>query len=131
VADDHLNKTQRTITDPYERGKLLLAGAVGIAKIKAVAVTETARGRNIGGSLLKRCRQVYFHWGYRIIYGQMPPVPGLDAYYRRNGFEVLDEGAGLDLWLVFGVHSHTAGTPAGAPIPHRTGHGDSGDQASH
>jgi hypothetical protein len=36
----------------------------------------------------------------------MPPVPGLDAFYRRNGFDVLDEDAGLDLWVVFGVHSH-------------------------
>jgi hypothetical protein len=59
VADDHLKQTQRTITDPYERGEPLMAGAVGIAKV--------------------------------------------------NGFGVLDEGARLDLWLVFGVHfSHTA-----------------------
>jgi GNAT superfamily N-acetyltransferase len=84
VADDHLKQTQRTITDPYERGKLVMAGAVGEAKIKAVAVTETARGRNIGGSLLKRCRQVCFHCGYVVIYGQMPPVPGPDAFYAAT-----------------------------------------------
>jgi hypothetical protein len=36
----------------------------------------------------------------------MPSVPGLDAFYQRNGFEVLDEGAEFDLWVIFGIHSH-------------------------
>ncbi len=80
----------------------MMAGAIGIAKIKAVAVGESARGRNIGGALLQRCRQVYFHCGYLIVYGQMPPRPGLDAFYRRNGFQVLSEGEGLDLWVIVG-----------------------------
>jgi hypothetical protein len=50
-------------------------------------------------------RQVYFHCGYLIVYGQMPPRPSLDAFYRRNGFQVLSKGEGLDLWVIFGVHS--------------------------
>jgi GNAT superfamily N-acetyltransferase len=58
VAQDHLDFTQRTITDPRERGKLVMAGATAIVKIKAVAVEESARGQNIGGSLLKRCKQI-------------------------------------------------------------------------
>jgi GNAT superfamily N-acetyltransferase len=106
IVADHLDQTERTVTDARERGKLLMAGAIAIAKIKALAVAEPARGRNIGGSLLKRCRQIYFRCGYMMLYGQMPPVRGLEAFYRRNGFAVLDEGAGLDLWAVFGIHSH-------------------------
>jgi GNAT superfamily N-acetyltransferase len=105
IAQMHLDGTRRRITDPREREKLMMLGAVGLAKVKAVAVAEPARGRNIGGALLLRCRQVFFACGYVILYGQMPPVPGLDAFYRRNGFEVLGHGEGLDLWPVFGVHS--------------------------
>jgi hypothetical protein len=41
----------------------------------------------------------------------MPPTPGLDTFYRRNGFEVLDSGQGLDLWPVFGVHSRVDTDP--------------------
>lgn len=48
---------------------------------------------------------MYFRCGYVMIYGQMPAVPGLDAFYRRNGFDVLDVGDELDMWVVFGVHS--------------------------
>jgi len=32
-------------------------------------------------------------------------VPGLDAFYRRNGFQVLAQGESLDLWAIFGIHS--------------------------
>jgi hypothetical protein len=72
---------------------------------------EPARGRNVGGSLLPRCRQVYFARGSIILNGQMPPTPGLDTFYRRNGFEVLDSGEGLDRWPVFGVHSRVDTDP--------------------
>lgn len=111
IAQMHLDRTRRSITDPRERNKLMMAGAVGLAKVKALAVAEPARGRNIGGALLLRARQVYFACGYIIVYGQMPPVPGLDAFYRRNGFEVLGHGEGLDLWPVFGVHSRIDNEP--------------------
>jgi hypothetical protein len=59
----------------------------------------------IGAALLKRCRQIYVHCGYLLLYGAMPPTPGLSAFYRRQGFDVIEAGAPLDLWMVFGVHS--------------------------
>jgi GNAT superfamily N-acetyltransferase len=105
ITQIHLDGTRDTITDPRGQNTLVMAGAVGLAKIKALAVAESARGQNIGGSLLVRCRQVFFACGYLMLYGQMPPTPGLDVFYRRNGFEVLGHGEGLDLWPVFGVHS--------------------------
>jgi hypothetical protein len=74
-------------------------------------VTEPARGRNVGGSLLLRCRQVFFACGYIILYGQIPPTPGLDTFYRRNGSEVFDHEEGLDLWPVFGIHSRVDADP--------------------
>jgi GNAT superfamily N-acetyltransferase len=82
-----------------------MAGAIGAAKVKAVARAARARGAGIGSALIECCNQVYFRRGYVMIYGQMPAVPGLDAFYRRNGFDVLDVGDELDMWVVFGVHS--------------------------
>jgi GNAT superfamily N-acetyltransferase len=112
IAQIHLDGARRRgITDPRELNNLMMLGAIGLAKVKALAVAEPARGRNVGGSLLLRCRQVFFACGYAIVYGQMPPTPGLDAFYRRNGFEVLDQGEGLDLWPVFGVHSRVDTDP--------------------
>ena len=102
----HLDGARRRgTTDSRELNNMMVLGAIGLAKIKALAVAEPARGRNVGGSLLLRCRQVFFSCGYVILYGQMPPTPGLDTFYRRAGFEVLAPGEGLDLWPVFGVHS--------------------------
>jgi GNAT superfamily N-acetyltransferase len=97
IAQVHLDGTRRSITDPREREKLMVAGAIGLAKVKALAVAEPARGRNIGGALLLRCRQVFFACGYIIVYGQMPPVLG--------------HGEGLDLWPVFGIHSRIDNDP--------------------
>jgi hypothetical protein len=106
ITDAHLDGARRrNVTDPRELNKLMMLGAIGLAKVNALAVAEPARGRNIGGALLLRCRQVFFACGYVIVYGQMPPTPGLDFFYRRNGFEVLGHGERLDLWPVFGVHS--------------------------
>jgi GNAT superfamily N-acetyltransferase len=102
---------RRGTTDPRELNRLMMLGAVGLVKVKALAVAEPARGRNVGGSLLLRCRQVFSACGYALLYGQMPPTPGLDAFYRRNGFEVLGHGEGLDLWPVFGVHSLVSTDP--------------------
>jgi len=95
---------RRGMTDP-QLSQLMMLGAIGLAKIKALAVAEPARGQHVGTALLLRCRQVFFACGYVLLYGQMPPVPGLDDFYRRNGFEVLGQGEGLDLWPVFGIHS--------------------------
>jgi GNAT superfamily N-acetyltransferase len=84
----------------------MLTGAVGLAKIKALAAAETARGRGIGASLLRNCHQVYDRCGYLMLYGQMPPTQGLETFYRRAGFDVLAPGAPIDLWVIFGIHSH-------------------------
>jgi hypothetical protein len=81
-----------------------MASAIGAAKVKAVATAARARGAGIGNALIQCCNQVYFRCCYVMIYGQMPGVPGLDAFYRRNGFDVLDVGDELDMWVVFGVH---------------------------
>jgi GNAT superfamily N-acetyltransferase len=98
-------------SDSRERQKMVMLGAIGAAKVKAVAVAEQARGKNIGGALLQRCKQVYFACGYVVVYGTMAATPGLPEFYLRNGFQVLGNGEGLDLWAVFGTHSHLeAGT---------------------
>jgi GNAT superfamily N-acetyltransferase len=106
VVSDHLTRTKHAKTDPRAHDKLLLSGATLLSKIKALAVTETARRHGIGAALLKRCTQIYFHSGYHLIYGMMPPTPGLDSFYRRRGFSVMDPGAPIDLWVIFGIHSH-------------------------
>lgn len=67
ITLQHLDGTRRTITDPRERSDLMVLGAIGLAKVKALAVAEPARGRNIGGTLLLRCRQVFFACGYIIL----------------------------------------------------------------
>lgn len=105
VALDHLRQARRKIISNRDLNQLAMAGAIGAAKVKAVATAAHARGAGIGSALIQCCSQVYFRCGYVMIYGQMPAVPGLDAFYRRNGFDVLDVGDELDMWVVFGVHS--------------------------
>lgn len=108
IAQEHVDAMH---ADDEQRGHMVMLGVIGLAKIKAVAVTPAARGRRIGGALLQRAQEVYFTCGYLIVYGQMPATPGLDDFYRRCGFRVLDPGAGLDMWEVFGMHSHIASSP--------------------
>ncbi len=84
---------------------MAMLGGVALAKIKAIAIAEDARGHGIGAALLKRCKQLYFHCGYVLLYGQMPPTPGLDAFYRRSGFEIGQPGEPIDLWGIFGVQA--------------------------
>lgn len=93
------------LPDLSEQQKLVTAVAMFVVKIKALAVAEEARGHHIGGSLLKRCRQVFYHCGYVLVYGQMPPGRGLDTYYQRQGFTVLPVGTGIDTWPIFGIRS--------------------------
>jgi len=90
---------------------LLLSCAAGLSRVRALAVAGPMRGLHVGSALLLRCRQVFFACGYAVVYGQMPPTPGLDAFYRSCGFEVLAPGEKLDLWPVFGVHSHIGADP--------------------
>lgn len=96
---------------PQQALKILLAGATAIARIKALAVVETMRGAGIGAALLQRCWQVYDHCGYAIVYGQASPTPGLDRFYARHGFEVLQPGEGFDAWVVFGIHTQIRPDP--------------------
>lgn len=101
VAEIHVD----AVPDPQHKELMMMSGAIGVAKVRAVAVAEQARGKNIGGALLKRCKQVFFACEYAVVYGTMAPTPGLPEFYRRNGFEVLADGEPLDLWAVFGVHA--------------------------
>lgn len=102
VAEQLLTTLESTGTSGQKMQEMLVSAGLFLTRIKAVAVAEHARGANIGGSLLKRARQIYFHLGYRTIYGAMPPTPGLKEFYRRAGFTVLGPGEPLDLWAMFG-----------------------------
>jgi hypothetical protein len=74
-----------------------VAGAARIAKVRAVAVAEDARGSRLGETLIKRTVRTYLHLGFRLIYGQFSIGSGLETYYARQGFTVLDEGQVIDL----------------------------------
>jgi len=74
-----------------------MAGATKIAKIRAVAVAEDARGTGIGETLIRRTVRTYLQLGFLVIYGQFPVGSGLEEYYARQGFTVLDEGQDIDL----------------------------------
>ncbi len=103
-----LEQSRRLGVDPQQ---ILLMGAVGIVRVKAVAVSDAMRRQGVGGALLEQCLRVYSTCGYVTAYGQMPPTPGLDTFYRRQGFTVLDRGAGFDPWVVFGVHADVRPEP--------------------
>ncbi|MBB2749228.1 UNVERIFIED_ORG: GNAT superfamily N-acetyltransferase [Microbispora rosea subsp. rosea] len=106
VVNIHLRGRQgKDTVSAKEQQQILMLGAVGLSKVKAVAVQESERRHGVGEAMLKRCTQVYFHCGYMLVYGQMPPTPGLHVFYRRAGFQVLQPGEPLDLWVIFGVHS--------------------------
>jgi GNAT superfamily N-acetyltransferase len=77
----------------------------GRASARDIAVIERTRGQGVGAALLKRCKQIYIHCGYMLLYGQMPPTP--DALYRRSGFEIEEPGEPIDLWIIFGMHAKT------------------------
>jgi hypothetical protein len=85
------------------RLEAILCGGTGITRIKAVGVQSNIRHEGIGSALIRCCRQVYERCGFFIIYGQMPLTQGLDSFYRKSGFKVLDLGEGFDAWVVFGT----------------------------
>jgi hypothetical protein len=74
-----------------------LIGATKVAKIRAVAVAEDARGNGIGETLIRRTVRTYLQLEFILIYGQFPVGSGLEMYYIRQGFTVLDEGHVIDL----------------------------------
>jgi GNAT superfamily N-acetyltransferase len=104
VIQQLLEYIRRTGGTAQQRTQVVLMGATGIARIKALAVREEMRGAGIGTALLHRCLQIYDDCGYMIVYGQSPDTPGLDRFYRTHGFDVLAPGAGFDAWVVFGEH---------------------------
>jgi GNAT superfamily N-acetyltransferase len=105
VVSQFLRHPKYKLADPKTVRNLVMAGGTAIVKVKALAVHENARGIGIGSALLNRCREIYAHCGYTIVYGQMPPTPGLADFYRSCGFTVLDRSAGFDPWVIFGIHS--------------------------
>jgi GNAT superfamily N-acetyltransferase len=88
------------LADGVEGGVPLLnavLGAAKVAKIRALAVAEDARGNGIGQTLIRRSVRTYRQLGYLLVYGQFPTGSGLENYYARQGFTVLDEGQHIDL----------------------------------
>jgi GNAT superfamily N-acetyltransferase len=88
------------LADGVEAGVPVLNAVVGaakITKIRAVAVAEDARGHRIGETLIRRTVRTYLQLGFLLIYGQFPIGSGLEKYYARQGFTVLDEGQDIDL----------------------------------
>ncbi|WTX00975.1 GNAT family N-acetyltransferase (plasmid) [Streptomycetaceae bacterium NBC_01309] len=67
------------------------------AKLRGIAVAETARGRGIGTALLDQAVSLHTHLGAALVYGQFSVDEDLEAYYRTRGFDVLAPGAGFSL----------------------------------
>ncbi|WP_330441337.1 GNAT family N-acetyltransferase (plasmid) [Micromonospora sp. NBC_00821] len=105
VVGQMLQLNQRVGGGVEQAMQILTMGVVRICRVKSLAVASQVRGHGIGAALLGYCHKVYAHLGYLIVYGQASTTPGLDAFYRRQGFEVLDIGVGFDPWVVFGVHA--------------------------
>ncbi|WP_030925439.1 GNAT family N-acetyltransferase [Streptosporangium amethystogenes] len=88
----------KLVANAADRGiplEVMLAALTAVVKIRAVAVDERARGRGIGSALLTRCLQLYFQLGFLLAYGQFRVGSGLETFYTRHGFDVLDEGTVL------------------------------------
>jgi len=47
--------------------------------------------------------RLYFHVGTYFVYGQFPPGRGLDTFYGRFGFDILDHADGVSVEAVFGI----------------------------
>lgn len=102
------------LADGVEGGVPLLnavLGAAKVAKIRALAVAEDARGIGIGQTLIRRSVRTYLQLGYLLVYGQFPTGSGLEKYYARQGFTVLDEGQHIDLSRL-GLPIHIRTDPA-------------------
>ena len=93
----------------------ILVLAVTVLKIKGVAVAESARGNGIGQAMLRRIVQTYDQIGYRLLYGQFTVGSGLETYYRRQGFEILDQHDGVSLTPLLDLPI-TIGAPPGEQL---------------
>ncbi|OEJ21552.1 GNAT family N-acetyltransferase [Streptomyces agglomeratus] len=82
----------------YEQHSLL--AMLKYVKIKGLAVAEEARGRGVGGALLKRCTQVYWQLDFMLLYGGFEIERALGPYYARHGFTVLKPGETTDVGFV-------------------------------
>ncbi|WNV84727.1 hypothetical protein [Umezawaea sp. Da 62-37] len=103
VAENVVAAMREQGSGEEEQSRILLSIGMFLTRVKAVAVAEPSRSRTIGGSLLKRCRQVYAQCGYRRTYGAMPSTPGLEEFYRKAAFDVYDHGRPLDLTTMLGT----------------------------
>lgn len=82
----------------YEQQALL--AMLKYVKIKGLAVAEEARGRGLGGALLKRCAQVYWQLDFMLLYGGFEIERALGPYYARHGFTVLNPGETTDVGFI-------------------------------
>lgn len=86
----------QTVRDAgYEQHALL--AMLKYVKIKGLAVAEDARGRGLGGALLKRCAQMYWQLDFMLLYGGFEIERTLGPYYARRGFTVLGPGETTDV----------------------------------
>ncbi|MFI9835246.1 GNAT family N-acetyltransferase [Streptomyces sp. NPDC051913] len=96
---------------PVSRQQILMS-MLTYAKIKAVAVSEDARGGGIGAALLKRCVQLYGQLDYTLLFGEFDTGRDLGPYYVRQGFTVLRPGQAVDVGtLLVGVPLHLGAGP--------------------
>ncbi|MET8405946.1 GNAT family N-acetyltransferase [Streptomyces sp900116325] len=96
---------------PVSRQQILMS-MLTYAKIKALAVSEDARGRGIGSALLKRCVQLYGQLDYTLLFGEFDTGRDLGPYYTQQGFAVLRPGQAVDVGtLLTGVPLHIGAGP--------------------
>ncbi|WP_259294732.1 GNAT family N-acetyltransferase [Streptomyces canus] len=92
--------------------QVVLLSMLTYAKIKAVAVSEDARGRGIGAALLQWCAQVYWQLDYTLLFGEFDTERNLGRYYTRQGFSVLGPGQTIDVGsLLTGSPLHLGAGP--------------------
>ncbi|ATY17282.1 GNAT family N-acetyltransferase (plasmid) [Amycolatopsis sp. AA4] len=104
VAENYVTYARNAGANSREQGKLLAVGAVGLAKVSALVVDESHRGRGLGAALLGQARRIFFAHGYPLVYGQIPADrPDLAGFYQCQGFEVRRPEDRLDLETVFGI----------------------------
>jgi predicted N-acetyltransferase YhbS len=96
-----------------------LLAMLKFAKIKALAVAEHARGQNLGTALLKRGLQLYWQLDFRLVYGEFTTGSGLETYYRRHGFTVMEEGEQTDVGYILTGRPVLLGADAGERMFYR------------